>query len=49
MPTKDPAAMAMGRKRWAGKTEEEKREHAEAMNRARWGKKKTKKKKLAPS
>jgi hypothetical protein len=36
----DRAARALGKKRWAGKTEEEKRAHSEAMNRARWGPKK---------
>lgn len=36
MPEKDKAAVALGRKRWKGKTEEEKSEHAQAMNTSRW-------------
>jgi hypothetical protein len=43
MPEKDPAAVALGKKRWEGKTEEERSAAATALNRARWGpKKKTK-------
>jgi hypothetical protein len=41
---KDRAAVAMGKKRWADKSDEEKRAHSEAMNRARWGDKARKKK-----
>jgi len=44
---KDRAAVAMGKKRWADKSDEEKRAHAEAMNRARWGDKARKKKRKA--
>jgi hypothetical protein len=47
---KDRAAVAMGKKRWADKSDEEKRAHAEAMNRARWGgKARTKRKKSVES
>jgi hypothetical protein len=45
MSEKDPAAVAMGKKRWEGKSEEEKRENAEMMLRARWGDRKKKSKK----
>jgi hypothetical protein len=35
---KDAAAAALGRKRWAKKTAEEKSEHARRMSEARWRK-----------
>jgi hypothetical protein len=37
MSEKDKAAVALGRKRWKGKTDEEKSEHAQMMNAERWG------------
>jgi hypothetical protein len=40
MPEKDPAAVALGKKRWEGKSEEERSAAATALNRARWGPKK---------
>jgi hypothetical protein len=33
MPEKDPAAVALGKKRWEGKTEEERSASAVALNR----------------
>jgi hypothetical protein len=36
MPDKDKAAVALGRKRWKGKSEEEKAAHAQMMNETRW-------------
>jgi hypothetical protein len=36
--SKDPAAVALGRKRWKGKTEEEKAAHAQLMNEKRTSK-----------
>ena len=33
---KDLAAVALGRKRWKGKTNEEKTEHSQNMNASRW-------------
>ena len=47
MPEKNPAAVAMAKKRWEGKSEDEKRENAEMMLRARWGDRKKKSKKVA--
>lgn len=34
--TKDKAAVALGKKRWKGKTPEEKSSHAQMMNEERW-------------
>jgi hypothetical protein len=45
---KNPAAVEMGRRRWAGKTAEERRAHAKMMAEIMWKKRKKAKEQAAP-